>query len=77
MSAPAGQRALSGDAGYKRLVRLLARAFYAGECPPKEAEPEDMPAGARGGMRRDKVGRQRARWGPPPLPLRRRRRHCP
>ena len=52
MSAPAGQRALSGDAGYKRLVRLLARAFYAGECPPKEAEPEDMPAGAKPRKRR-------------------------
>lgn len=27
-------RALTGDAGYKRMIRLVVRAFYAGECPP-------------------------------------------
>lgn len=53
MNQPAGGRTLGGDAGYKRLVRLLGRAFYAGECPPKEAE-EEVPAGARS-TRRDKV----------------------
>ncbi|EFN56571.1 hypothetical protein CHLNCDRAFT_51546 [Chlorella variabilis] len=53
MSAAAGGgRSLGGDAGYKRLVRLLGRAFYSGECPPREAE-EEVPAGARS-TRRDK-----------------------
>ena len=67
MSAPAGgQRPLAGEAGYKRLVRLLARAFYAGECPPKEPEPEDVPAAARG-VRKDKVGFQRPPAGLLPL----------
>lgn len=47
-------RPLGGEAGYKRLVRLLARAFYSGECPPKEVDAEDVPAGARA-TRRDKV----------------------
>ena len=28
---------LGGEAGYKRLARLVARAFYLGECPPREA----------------------------------------
>ncbi|KAL4430030.1 hypothetical protein ABPG77_004400 [Micractinium sp. CCAP 211/92] len=53
-NAPAAppQRPLAGDAGYKRLVRLLGRAFYAGECPPREPE-EEVPAGART-IRRDK-----------------------
>lgn len=53
-SAPAApaQRPLAGDAGYKRLVRLLGRAFYAGECPPREPD-EEVPAGART-IRRDK-----------------------
>lgn len=69
MSAPdrAALRPLSGDAGYKRLVRLLGRAFYAGECPPKEAD-EEVPAGQRV-IRRDKVrGRPTAcrRRLPPP-----------
>lgn len=27
-------------AAFRRLVALLARAFYAGECPPKTAEEE-------------------------------------
>ena len=34
-------------------VRLLGRAFYAGECPPREQE-EEVPAGQRT-VRRDKV----------------------
>lgn len=34
-------------------VRLLARAFYSGECPPREPE-EEVPAGQRI-VRRDKV----------------------
>ena len=51
---PALGRPLTGDAGYARLIRLLARAFYAGECPPKDVEPDDIPAGART-IRRDKV----------------------
>ncbi|PSC75801.1 general transcription factor IIE subunit 1 [Micractinium conductrix] len=50
---PALGRPLTGDAGYARLIRLLARAFYAGECPPKDVEPDDIPAGART-IRRDK-----------------------
>ena len=54
-AATPGGRALGGEAGYKRLVRLLARAFYAGECPPREPE-EEVPAGART-TRRDKVRR--------------------
>ncbi len=58
-NAPAAppQRPLAGDAGYKRLVRLLGRAFYAGECPPREPE-EEVPAGART-IRRDKASRCR------------------
>lgn len=27
-------------AAFRKLVALLARAFYAGECPPKSAEDE-------------------------------------
>eukprot|EP00887_Chlorella_sp_A99_P001196 scaffold14.g1196.t1 len=36
------KKPLGGENGYKRLVRLLGRAFYAGECPPREepAKPE-------------------------------------
>ena len=50
--APAGQRPLTGEAGYQRLVRLPARAFYSGECPPREPEPDTLPPGA-GPVRRD------------------------
>ena len=30
-------------AAFRRLVALLARAFYAGECPPLSAEELDAP----------------------------------
>lgn len=39
------RKPLGGVQGYQRLVRLLARAFYAGECPPREEDgppPESM-----------------------------------
>ncbi|KAL6777978.1 hypothetical protein ACKKBG_A16445 [Auxenochlorella protothecoides x Auxenochlorella symbiontica] len=34
-------RALAGEAGYQRLIRLVGRAFYAGECPPPVAIDPD------------------------------------
>ena len=40
MDFSALKKPLGGEGGYKRLVRLLARAFYSGECPPKEASPQ-------------------------------------
>jgi hypothetical protein len=43
---------LSGVPGYKRLVRLVVRAFYSGECPPPDAEEEQAAVRKRG----DKVG---------------------
>ena len=35
-------------AHYQRLVQLVGRAFYAGECPPRSADPE-APQGPRKG----------------------------
>jgi transcription initiation factor TFIIE subunit alpha len=51
-SAPRGPthtlaKPLGGVEGYRRLARLVARAFYAGECPPPEEEP--APDAADGG----------------------------
>lgn len=34
-------RPLPGIQGYKRLLRILARTFYAGECPPRSEEEEE------------------------------------
>lgn len=45
-------RALPGDAGYKRLARLVARAFYAGECPPREEEGDEGTSRSRSKARR-------------------------
>ena len=41
----------SNSLGYKKLVRLMARAFYAGDCPPKFVDlgDEDGGGGAAGG----------------------------
>ncbi len=37
----------SGTGGFQRLVRLVARLFYADEVPPPELPPEDGPAPRR------------------------------
>lgn len=37
-------RCCGGDHGYRRLARLVARAFYAGECPPREEAQDDGPS---------------------------------
>ena len=34
-------------AAFRRLVALLARSFYAGECPPKSAEELAAPVSAK------------------------------
>lgn len=31
---------LGGLSGFKRLVKLVARAFYSGECPPRDVDPD-------------------------------------
>lgn len=36
-------RALAGAEGYRRLVRLVVRAFYSGEVPPRD--DDDTAAG--------------------------------
>lgn len=35
---------LNGPNGYKRLVRLVARTFYSGECPPRDPDEDAQPA---------------------------------
>ena len=50
MATHTATRALTGVEGYRRLARLIARAFYSGECPPpeldtaKEADASPPPA---------------------------------
>jgi hypothetical protein len=39
MAQHTATRALSGVEGYRRLARLLVRAFYSGEAPPPDLEP--------------------------------------
>lgn len=41
MASHTATRALSGIEGYRRLARLLVRAFYSGEAPPPDLEPVD------------------------------------
>jgi hypothetical protein len=38
MATHTATRTLAGVEGYRRLARLLVRAFYAGEAPPPDAE---------------------------------------
>ena len=53
---------LNGLNGYRRLARLVVRAFYAGECPPKEPEEEGAPQPIR--RREGKVSRRAGRAAP-------------
>lgn len=48
---------LSGPNGYKRLARLVVRAFYSGECPPRTPEEveRDQQLAASGRSRAVKV----------------------
>ena len=52
MASHTATRALVGVEGYRRLARLIVRAFYSGEAPPPEVDPtKDAETAAAGGSK--------------------------